>query len=65
MQRSCEGNEVFQVMKGINIEKAGLDGFSMAFFKGCWDVINMGVFCDFHASSKLENSLNATFFALI
>ena len=66
MQRLCEENEVFKVMKGINSEKAlGPDGFSMAFFQGCWDLINMGVFRDFHASSKLENSLNATFFALI
>ena len=52
----------------------GLDGFSMAFFQVCFDVIkadimgvfqgiHYGVFNDFHASSKFENCLNVTFIA--
>jgi hypothetical protein len=64
-----EESEVLEVVKGMNSDKApGPDGFSMAFFQACWDVIKadiMGVFHDFHASSKFEKSLNATFIALI
>jgi len=44
------------------------DGFSMAFFQDCWDVIKpdlMWVFLDFHARSNFEKSLNASFIALI
>jgi hypothetical protein len=44
------------------------DCFSMAFFQVWWEVIKtnvMGVFHDFHATSKFEKNLNATFIALI
>jgi hypothetical protein len=61
--------EVLEVVKGLNSDKAPrLDGFSMAFFQVCWDVIEtdiIGVFDDFHTCSKFEKSLNATFIALI
>jgi len=57
------------VVKGMNPDKApGPDGFSLAFFQDCWDVIKsdfMGVFQDFHTHSKFVKSLNATFIALI
>jgi hypothetical protein len=57
------------VIKGMNHDKApGLDGFSIAFFQDCWDVIKtdlMGVFQDFHTHSKFVKSINATFLALI
>jgi hypothetical protein len=40
--------EVLKVVKGMNCDKApGPDGFSIAFFQDCWDVIKkdiMGVF---------------------
>jgi hypothetical protein len=61
--------EVFEVVKGMNPDKApGADGFSLAFFQDCWDVIKldfMGVFQDFHTHRKFVKSLNATFIALI
>ena len=64
-----EEREVLKVVKGMNRAKApGPDGFSMAFFQDCWDVIKidiMGVFIDFHAPRKFEKNLNATFIALI
>jgi exonuclease III len=64
-----EENEVFEVIKGMNRDKApGPDGFSLAFFQDCWDVIKldlMGVFQDFHTHSKFVKSINATFLALI
>jgi hypothetical protein len=59
---------MLKVVKGMNSNKvSGSDGFTIAFFQACWDVINdvMRVFQDFHASSKFEKSLNATFIALI
>lgn len=64
-----EEKEVFEVNKGMNRDKApGPDGFSLAFFQDCWDVIKsdlMGVFQDFHTHSKFVKSINATFLALI
>jgi hypothetical protein len=64
-----EEREVLEVVKGMNRDKAlGPNGFSMAFFQDCWDVIKtniMGVFSDFHAPGKFEKSLNASFIALI
>jgi hypothetical protein len=64
-----EEMEVLEVVKGMHRDKASSpDGFSIAFFQDCWDVIKtdiMGVFQDFHAHSKFVKSLNATFIALI
>jgi hypothetical protein len=57
--------EVLEVVKGMNRDKApGSDGFSMAFFQDCWDVIKtnlMRAFQDFHAHNHFEKSLNASF----
>jgi hypothetical protein len=64
-----EEREVLEVVKAMNGDKApGPDGYSMAFFQACWDVLKediMKVFRDFHARGKFERSLNATFIALI
>ena len=46
----------------------GLDGFSLAFYHHCWEVVKRGVlavFEEFYQHSKFEKSLNATFIALI
>jgi hypothetical protein len=62
-------NEVLEVVKGMNRYKApGPNGFSIAFFQDCWDVIKtelVGVFQDFHTHSKFVKSTNAIFLALI
>lgn len=64
-----EEREVLEVVKSMNREKApGPDGFPLAFFQDCWDVIKldiMGVFTDFHAYNKFVKSLDASFIALI
>jgi hypothetical protein len=64
-----EEREVFEVVKSMHRGKAlGPDGFSMAFFQDCWDVLKadiMVVFSNFHAHGKFENSLKATFIILI
>ena len=46
----------------------GPDGFPMAFFQSCWQVVKsdiMAVFQTFHESGEFERSLNATFLVLI
>jgi len=64
-----EEREVLEVVKGLNRDKApGPDGFTLAFYQDCWEVIKtdlMGVFQDFHTHSKFVKSINATFLALI
>ena len=44
---------MLEVVKSMNSDKASNpDGFTMAFFQACWDVIDeniMRVFYDFHA----------------
>uniref|UniRef100_A0A2N9H1T5 Reverse transcriptase domain-containing protein n=1 Tax=Fagus sylvatica TaxID=28930 RepID=A0A2N9H1T5_FAGSY len=44
------------------------DGYTMAFFQGCWATIKddvMAVFYDFHTHGSFVRSMNATFLALI
>jgi hypothetical protein len=69
LERLFKKSEVLEVVKGMNNEKAlDPDGFTMAFFKVCWNVIKvdvMGMFHGYHARSNFEKSLNATFIALI
>jgi hypothetical protein len=60
---------VKDVIFGMDGNKAlGPDGFSLAFFQACWDVLKediMAVFEDFHARGRFEKSLNSTFISLI
>jgi hypothetical protein len=64
-----EENEVWEVIKGMDRDKApGPDGFSMAFFQDCWDVIKgdfMAVFADFYDRGEFVKSINSTFITLI
>jgi hypothetical protein len=68
LERKFDREEVFQVLKDLQGDKApGPDGFSMAFFHKCWEVVGddiMDLF-EFHTHCKFEKSLNATFIALI
>jgi hypothetical protein len=58
-----------EVIKGMDRDKApGPDGFSMAFFQDCWEVVKadfMAVFEEFHARGKFVKSINSTFISLI
>uniref|UniRef100_A0A2N9IM47 Reverse transcriptase zinc-binding domain-containing protein n=1 Tax=Fagus sylvatica TaxID=28930 RepID=A0A2N9IM47_FAGSY len=66
---SLIGMRCFHVLKDLPGDKApGPDGFSMAFFHKCWEVVGddvMNFFEEFHTHCKFEKSLNATFIALI
>ena len=61
--------EVLEAVKNMNRDKApSLDGFSMAFFQGCWSIIKedvMKVFHYFYVHGTFEKSINATFIVLI
>ncbi|KAG7967737.1 hypothetical protein I3843_08G114300 [Carya illinoinensis] len=69
LERPFEEEEVHQVIKKMNKDKApGPDGFTMAFFQFCWEVVReevMLVFHEFFMYGKFEKSLNATFIALV
>lgn len=61
--------EVWGVVRNMAGDKApGPDGFSLAFFQSCWEVIKqdvMQVFHEFHTTRNFERSMNVTFLALI
>jgi hypothetical protein len=69
LERAFKEEEVRNVVSAMTGDKApGLDGFSMAFFQVCWDVMSMNimkVFYDFHARGLFEKSLNVSFISLI
>jgi hypothetical protein len=69
LERAFEEEEVRKVVSAMNGDKApGPDGFSIAFFQLCWDVLSldiMNVFFNFHAKGLFEKSLNVLFILLI
>jgi hypothetical protein len=69
LENPFEEREVREVIKGMDRDKApGLDGFSMAFFQDCWEVVKgdlIVVFEEFHARGKFVKSINSTFISLI
>ena len=69
LERKFDREEVFQVLKDLQGDKApSPDGFSMAFFHKCWEVVGdyiMDFFEEFHTHCRFEKSLNVTFIALI
>jgi len=69
LERDFEEKEVRDVIRELNGDKApGPDGFTMAFFQKCWDILKydiMAVFAEFHSRGKFEKSFNDTFISLI
>ena len=69
LERPFELEEVAQVLKDVQGDKApGPNGFTMAFFQKCWNVLEKDVmhfFCEVHMYCKFEKSLNTTFVSLI
>ena len=68
-ERPFEKEEVFQVLQNMEGDKAPRpDGFTMAFFKKCWRIVEadvMAFFGEIHEYGKFERSLNSTFISLI
>ncbi|WMV14449.1 hypothetical protein MTR67_007834 [Solanum verrucosum] len=64
-----EAQEILEGIKACAGDKApGPDGFSMAFFSQCWEVIKKEVVAavqNFHEEGVFEKSINATFVTLI
>jgi hypothetical protein len=49
LERAFEEEEVRKVVSAMNVDKAlGPDGFSMAFFQTCWDVLSLDIMKVFH-----------------
>jgi hypothetical protein len=69
LDRPFSEDEVAGVVQNMASDKSpGPDGFSMAFFQSCWDIVKsdvMAVLHEFHAHGHFEKSMNATFIALI
>ena len=69
LERPFKEAEVFEVIQNFNGDKsAGPDGFPMAFFQACWEILKfdlMAIFHHFYARGQFEKSLNATFITLI
>ena len=61
--------EVLVALSNLCEDKVpSLNGFSLAFWKFCWDIVKlevMGFFADFHHSGLFERSLNTAFIVLI
>ena len=68
-ERQFDKEEILHAVRDLQGDKAlGLDGFSMAFFHHCWQVVEKDVlafFEEFYQYSKFEKSLNATLIFLI
>jgi hypothetical protein len=69
MEREFEECEVWEVVTNFKGDKAlGPDGFTIAFFRKCWEVLKVAIMMvlrDFRNGEKFEKSLNATFISLI
>ncbi|KAG5624658.1 hypothetical protein H5410_009876 [Solanum commersonii] len=69
LQRPFSEDEVLNIIKQCDGDKApGPDGFTMSFFKVCWEILKedlMQTIHNFHQKETFEKSFNATFVALI
>ncbi|RVW55793.1 LINE-1 retrotransposable element ORF2 protein [Vitis vinifera] len=69
LDRPFSEEEVRMAVFQLNKEKApGPDGFTLAVYQECWDVIKedlMRVFFEFHTKGVINQSTNATFIAMV
>lgn len=69
LEQPFSEEEVLVALRSLSGDKApGPDGFSLAFFQHCWEVIKKDVtevFHFFHAHMRFEKSFNASFITLI
>lgn len=69
LERPFSEEEVWNIISGMSGDKSlGPDGFSISFFKKCWDIVKrdlMKVFEEFYYSEEFYEHLNNTFITLI
>ena len=69
LERQFSEEEVVAALHQISGEKApGPDGFTLAFFQQCWEVVKVEVLNtiqEFYEHEEFERSLNSTFVVLI
>ena len=69
IERKFEKDEILLALQSSNGDKApGPNGFTMAFFQKCWQVVEsdvLVVFEEFYELCTFKKSFNATFLALI
>jgi hypothetical protein len=69
VEREFEEDEIWGVIRNFKGDNAlGPNGFTMAFFQKCWDILKtdiIAVLKEFQNIEKVEKSLNATFASLI
>ena len=65
LDRPFDEAEIFEVIQNFNGDKApGPDGFPLAFFQACWDILKtdlMAVFHHFFAKGQFEKSFECHF----
>ena len=61
--------EIYAALMGMNGDKApGPDGFTVAFWQNCWEIVKedvLDMFKEFHEQNSFIRSLNHTFLVLI
>ncbi len=69
LERRFEKEEIVQVLKDLQGDKApGPDGFTIAFFQKCWQVVERDIldfFEEVYTHCKFKKSLNTSFITLI
>ena len=68
MVRPFEEEEVKAIFDCDGNKSPGPDGFTLAFFQKCWEVVkpdNMLIMNDFHSSGIVNRGVNETYIALI
>ena len=61
--------EIYAALMGMNGDKApGPDGFTVAFWQRCWEIVKedvLDMFKEFHEQNSFIRSLNHTFLVLL
>ena len=69
LDRPFSEEKIHNAVLHLNKEKApGPDGFTIAFYQDCWEMIKddlLRVFLEFHNNRIINQSTNATFIALV
>jgi hypothetical protein len=69
LERPFQEEDIFQSLLSMEVDKvSGPNGFTIAFFRSCWSIVEvdlMNFFHNFHEHERFVKSLNANFISLI